>query len=159
VYGGAAVGLMGALADAALAAGGRVVGVIPHHLMRREVAHAGLTELHVTASMHERKALMADLADGFVALPGGLGTLEELSEVATWAQLGLHRKPVGLLDVAGYYALLRQFVEHMVAERFLPASHLALLITRTDPADLLAALDTWQPITTAKWVPPDRDAR
>jgi uncharacterized protein (TIGR00730 family) len=159
VYGGASLGLMGALADAALAAGGRVVGVIPKHLMGREVAHPGLTELHVTASMHERKAVMADLADGFVALPGGLGTLEELAEVTTWAQLGLHRKPVGLLDVAGYYALLLQLIEQMVTERFLPGSHRALLTTRTDPAELIEALAAWQPITTAKWVPPGGDTR
>ena len=106
VYGGASVGLMGAVADAALAAGGEVVGVIPQALVDREIAHPGLTELHVVGSMHERKALMAELADGFVALPGGMGTLEELFEVYTWTQLGLHAKPLGLLDVRGYYAQL-----------------------------------------------------
>jgi uncharacterized protein (TIGR00730 family) len=109
--------------------------------------------------MHERKALMADLAEGFIALPGGYGTLEELAEVTTWTQLGLHRKPVGLLDVAGYFALLLQFVDHMVAERFLPESHRGLLITRCDPAELITALGGWQPITTSKRVPAGDDVR
>lgn len=121
VYGGAAVGLMGSVADAALAAGGEVVGVIPGALVDREIAHAGLTELRVVGSMHERKALMAELSDAFVALPGGMGTLEELFEVFTWRQLGLHAKPIALLDVEGYWAGLVAFLEHAEAEGFLRA--------------------------------------
>jgi uncharacterized protein (TIGR00730 family) len=140
VYGGASVGLMGVVADAALAAGGRVVGVIPKHFVGRELAHSGLTELHVTESMHERKALMADLADGFAALPGGLGTLEELAEVTTWAQLGLHSKPIGLLDVDGFFDLLLQFVDRMVVEGFVSETNRRLLVTGTTPAELIAAL-------------------
>jgi uncharacterized protein (TIGR00730 family) len=143
---------MGAVADAALAAGGRVIGVIPKQLVDRELAHPGLTELHVTNTMHERKALMADLSDGFAALPGGFGTLEELSEVITWAQLGLHAKPIGLLDVDGFFDLLRQFVDRMVLERFVPATHRGLLVTGTTPAELLAAMRGWQPPTAPKWV-------
>jgi uncharacterized protein (TIGR00730 family) len=145
---------MGAVADAALAAGGRVIGVIPKHLVDQELAHPGLSELHVTNSMHERKALMADLADGFAALPGGFGTLEELAEVTTWAQLGLHSKPIGLLDVEGYFDLLLQFVDRMVGERFVPPTHRGLLVTGSTPAELVAALAGWQPPTTPKWVPP-----
>ena len=121
VYGGGQVGLMGVLADAALAEGGEVIGVIPQALVDREIAHRGLTDLRVVGSMHERKALMAELSDAFVALPGGLGTLEELFEVYTWAQLGLHRKPCGLLDVEGYYAGIAAFLEHAVEERFVCA--------------------------------------
>ena len=118
VYGGAHVGLMGALADAVLAAGGEIVGVIPGLLVDAEVAHPGLSELRVTGSMHERKALMAELADGFIALPGGIGTLEEFAEIVTWAQLGLHAKPTGLLNLLGYYDGLLGFLDHAVAERF-----------------------------------------
>ena len=132
VYGGASVGLMGAVADAALAAGGEVVGVIPQHLMDREVAHDGLTELRVTGSMHERKALMADLADGFVALPGGLGTLEELAEILTWSQLGLQSKPCGLLDVDGFFDPLLAFLDHTVTERFVSTEHRALVLAAPD---------------------------
>ena len=121
VYGGAAVGTMGVLADAALAAGGEVIGVIPQSLMDAEIAHPGLTELRVTGSMHERKAAMVALSDGFIALPGGLGTLDELAEVATWAQLGLHAKPIGLLDPLGYFDLLLRFLDNAVSERFLRA--------------------------------------
>jgi uncharacterized protein (TIGR00730 family) len=155
VYGGASVGLMGALADAALAAGGRVIGVIPRQLVERELAHPGLTELYVTDSMHERKALMADLSDGFAALPGGFGTLEELAEVTTWAQLRLHSKPIGLLDVDGFFDLLLQYVDHMVLEGFVPATHRRLLVTGTTPAELIAALSRWQPPSTPKWVARD----
>ncbi len=149
VYGGASVGLMGAVADAALAAGGEVVGVIPQHLVDREVAHHGLTELHVTGSMHERKALMADLADGFVALPGGLGTLEELAEILTWSQLGLQSKPCGLLDVADFYAPLLAFLDHTVTERFVSPEHRALVLSGRRPGDLLDTLEAWQPTGTA----------
>jgi uncharacterized protein (TIGR00730 family) len=131
VYGGAAAGLMGVLADAALEAGGDVVGVMPHALVDREVAHRGLTELHVVGSMHERKALMAELSDVFVAAPGGLGTLEELFEVLTWSQLGLHDKPCGLLDVRGYYDGIAGFLDHAVSEGFLrPDSREMLIVDR-----------------------------
>ena len=152
VYGGASVGIMGTVAGAALAAGGEVIGVIPKHLMRAEIAHAGLTELHVTADMHERKAKMADLSDGFLALPGGAGTLEELAEVWTWAQLGLHRKPLGLVDVAGYYRPLHDFADHMVTEGFLKQQHRDLLFFDEDPATLLDAFAAYEPPDVAKWV-------
>jgi uncharacterized protein (TIGR00730 family) len=154
VYGGASVGLMGAVADAALAAGGRVVGVIPRRLVDRELAHPGLAELHVTESMHERKALMSDLSDAFAALPGGFGTLEELAEVTTWAQLGLHRKPIGLLNVSGYFDLLLEFAGRMVADGFLSAEHRRLLVTATTPEDLLSGLQTYHSPVTEKWLPP-----
>jgi uncharacterized protein (TIGR00730 family) len=152
VYGGAGVGLMGTVADAALAAGGEVVGVIPQHLVDREVAHHGLTELHVTGSMHERKAMMADLADGFVALPGGLGTLEELAEILTWSQLGLQSKPCGLLDVDGFYAPLLAFLDHTVTERFVSAEHRSLVLATDEPGTLVDLLESWEPGPVAtKW--------
>jgi uncharacterized protein (TIGR00730 family) len=151
VYGGGKVGLMGVLADAALAAGGEVDGVIPQHLLDREVGHAGLTRLHVVNSMHERKAKMADLSDAFLALPGGLGTLEELAEVATWTQLGLQEKPVGLLDVEGYYAPLTAFLDQAVREAFLPPAHRDILIVRPALQPLLDALSAWQPRIVQKW--------
>jgi uncharacterized protein (TIGR00730 family) len=152
VYGGASIGLMGRLADAALAAGGEVIGVLPHGLSDREIAHAGLTELRLVATMHERKALMADLADAFIALPGGLGTLEELFEIATWAQLGLHAKPVGLLDVAGYYAPLTGFLEHAVAHGFIKAEQRARIRSAPDVATLLTALRAPQPASQRVWL-------
>jgi uncharacterized protein (TIGR00730 family) len=152
VYGGAAVGTMGALADAALRGGGEVVGVIPQALVDAEVAHPGLTELRVVGSMHERKAEMVALSDGFVALPGGLGTLDELAEVATWSQLGLHAKPIGLLDPLGYFDLLLGFLDHAVAERFLRGEHRALLLHERTPAALLDAMAVWTPAAVAKWV-------
>lgn len=152
VYGGASVGLMGAVADAALAAGGEVVGVIPGALAAKEIAHAGLTRLEVVASMHERKARMADLADGFVALPGGMGTLEELSEVLTWGQLGLHRKACGLLDVAGYWQPLVAFLDHAVEERFLRREDRALLLVHEEPVALLEALRRHEPPLHGKWI-------
>jgi uncharacterized protein (TIGR00730 family) len=140
VYGGASVGLMGTLADSVLEAGGEVVGVIPQALVEREIAHPRLSELHVVTSMHERKALMVELAEAFVALPGGIGTLEELIEVYTWNQLGLHDKPLGLLNVAGYFDGLAAFLDHAVEERFLPASQRAVLVSEAEPEALLAAL-------------------
>jgi hypothetical protein len=140
VTGGGRVGLMGVVADAVLAGGGEAVGVIPQALADREVGHAGLTELHVVATMHERKALMAHLADAFVALPGGLGTLEEIAEMMTWAQLGFHPKPCGLLDVDGYYAPLVRFFDHATAERFVRPEHRALLVVDERPARMLARL-------------------
>jgi uncharacterized protein (TIGR00730 family) len=139
VYGGASVGLMGALADATLEAGGEVVGVIPQQLVDREIAHKGLTELHIVSTMHERKALMAQLSDAFVALPGGIGTLEELIEVFTWSQLGLHTKPLGVLNVNGYYDGLAAFLDHAVEQGFQPAEQRAKLVLAADPDALLAA--------------------
>ncbi len=155
VYGGAHVGTMGALADAALAAGGEVIGVIPGHLVAAEVAHQGLTELRIVDSMHERKALMATLADGFIALPGGLGTLEEFAEVTTWSQLGLHAKPTGLLNLLGFYDSLLSFLDHVTAERFLRPEHRDLVIARSDPAELLAAMDQWTRPASHKWIDAD----
>jgi uncharacterized protein (TIGR00730 family) len=152
VYGGASVGLMGAVADAALAAGGEVVGVIPQALVDRELAHPGLTELHVVGSMHERKALMAERADAFVALPGGAGTLEELFETFTWAQLGLHRKPLALLDVAGFYAGLVAFLDHLVHEGFLAPRMRELLLLADDARALLARLAAWEPPGVDRWL-------
>jgi len=140
VYGGASVGTMGVLADAALAAGGRVTGVIPRHFMGREVAHTGLTELVVVESMHERKALMADLADAFMALPGGLGTLDELAEIVTWSLLGLHHKPVGLLNAAGFYERLLAHVDHVTEEGFLRAADRARLWSFDDVGALADAV-------------------
>ncbi len=152
VYGGGSVGLMGAVADAALAAGGEVVGVIPRALQLRELAHGGLTHLHVVGSMHERKAKMAELAQGFVALPGGMGTLEELAEILTWAQLGLHARPVGLLDVAGYYAPLVSFLDRAVQEGFVRPEHRRLLTVAGDPTTLLDRFDAWQPVPVERWI-------
>lgn len=140
VYGGARVGTMGALADGALAAGGQVVGVMPQRLVEREVAHQGLTQIHVVDSMHTRKALMADLAEGFVALPGGFGTYDELFEILTWAQIGLHHKPVGLLNVAGFYTPLLTFLQSGVQTGFVPQRHLAMLHVSEEPQVLLARL-------------------
>ena len=152
VYGGASVGTMGAIARAALEAGGRVVGVIPENLDRVELAAEGLTELHRVGSMHERKAMMADLADGFVALPGGLGTLEETAEIATWSQLGLHTKPLGLLNTAGFYDGLLAFLDHATAEGFVRPEHRTLLLADDDPAALLDRMRAWRPASSPKWV-------
>lgn len=156
VYGGGDVGLMGVLADAALTAGGHVTGVIPHALLEREVGHGALTDLHVVDSMHERKMLMAELSDAFIALPGGIGTVEELVEALTWTQLGVHDKPCGLLDVAGYYRPLTAFLEHAVAEGFLRPEHRAMLLVSADPATLLDRLDRWEPPPVEKWI--DRES-
>lgn len=152
VYGGASVGIMGMIADAVLEAGGEVVGVIPHALEARELAHSGLTALHVVDSMHERKALMAELSDGFVALPGGMGTMEEFCEVLTWAQLGLHAKACGLLDVESYYEALIAFFEHTVAEGFLRREHRDMIIVADQPAALLDAMEGWKAPTVTKWI-------
>jgi uncharacterized protein (TIGR00730 family) len=153
VYGGAALGLMGILADTAMEAGGEVIGIMPQALIDREIGHRGLKDLRVVGSMHERKALMAELADGFVALPGGLGTLEELFEIYTWAQLGLHRKPCGLLDVEGYYAGIVDFLAHAVEERFLPERHRAFLMVEREPRALLERLRGFEPGTVGpKWI-------
>jgi uncharacterized protein (TIGR00730 family) len=152
VYGGGDVGLMGVLADSVLAAGGEAIGVIPEALMDREIGHTGLTELRVVGSMHERKALMAELADGFVAIPGGIGTLEELIEVYTWSQLGLHRKPIGVLDVRGYYGPLAALLDNAVREGFLSPAHRSALLFAGDPAELLERFEGWTPTTASKWL-------
>ena len=151
VYGGASVGLMGVLADAALDAGLEVTGVIPQALVDREIAHPRLRDLRVVGSMHERKALMAELSDAFVALPGGAGTLEELFEVYTWSQLGLHAKPCALLNVRGYYDGLAGFLDHAVSEGFLRPEHRETLLVGQEPAALLAALAAWEPSGVVKW--------
>lgn len=152
VYGGASVGIMGLLADAVMAEGGRVIGVIPESLVQKEVAHHGLSELRITQSMHERKMLMADLSDGFIALPGGIGTLEEIFEIWTWAQLGLHAKPCGLLNVAGYYDTLSEFLDHTVAEAFLQPSHRAMLHVESAPGRLLDRFAGYTAPAMTKWV-------
>ncbi|WP_027368739.1 TIGR00730 family Rossman fold protein [Desulfocurvibacter africanus] len=157
VYGGASVGLMGTVADACLAAGGEVVGVMPQALVDREVAHTGLTELHVVKSMHERKALMAELSDGFIALPGGLGTLEELFEVLTWAQLGYHRKPCGVLDVGSYFELLHAFLDHSVQQGFIRPQHRGILMSAATPVQLLDLFHDWQPTYAPKWIKTERE--
>jgi uncharacterized protein (TIGR00730 family) len=156
VYGGATVGMMGTLADGARDAGGEVVGVIPQAIFDREIGHTGLDDLRVVGSMHERKALMAELSDAFIALPGGIGTLEELFEVYTWAQLGIHAKPLGLLDVAGYFQPLVAFLDHAVRERFLRPEMRALLAVSDGLDDLLAALEASEPVTLHKWIDLDQ---
>jgi uncharacterized protein (TIGR00730 family) len=156
VYGGGKVGLMGVIADTVLAAGGEAIGVMPQALIDREIGHPDLTELKVVGSMHERKAEMAELADAFVALPGGIGTLEELIEVYTWSQLGIHNKACGLLNVRGYYDALAGFLDHAVSEGFLRAQHRAVLSVAEDPAELLDALDAYEPPRVAKWLELDQ---
>ncbi len=143
---------MGAVADGALAGGGEAVGIIPSALEQKEIAHGGLTRLEVVSSMHERKARMAELADGFLALPGGMGTLEELAEILTWGQLGLHRKPCAVLDVAGYWRPLVAFFDHAVTERFLRPEHRAMLLVGTEPAALLDAMAAYVPSAHDKWL-------
>jgi uncharacterized protein (TIGR00730 family) len=145
VYGGGSLGLMGVVADAVLNAGGEVIGVIPQALKTEEIAHAGLTKLHVVASMHERKALMASLSDAFIALPGGLGTFDELLEMLTWLQLGIHQKPVALLDVATYWTGLRQLLSDAVANGFVHEKNARSLLVETTPHALLDAMKTWTP--------------
>jgi uncharacterized protein (TIGR00730 family) len=157
VYGGGRVGLMGVLADAALAAGGEVIGVIPQALLDREIGHLGLTQLRVVDSMHARKALMGELAEGFIALPGGIGTLEELFEVWTWAQLGLHRKPCGLLDVDGFFAPLVDFLDRLVEAGFIHPTYRAMLAVASTPEELLARFAAYEP-PADKWEAPVRRA-
>ena len=152
VYGGARVGLMGAVADGALAEDGEVIGVIPRQLVEHEIAHRGLTDLHEVTTMHERKALMAELSDAVIALPGGTGTLDELFELFTWSQLGLHRMPIGVLDVAGYWQPLLAMLDHMVAERLLRAEHRDTLLVSEDAAQLLDQLSAYQHQATDKWL-------
>lgn len=152
VYGGASVGVMGRIADSCLRHGGEVIGVIPRALAVKEIAHGGLSELRIVESMHERKAAMAELADGFIALPGGMGTLEELFEVLTWAQLGLHRKPCGVLDVSGYYGPLVAFLDHAVEQGFLKAEHRAMILVDDDATRLLARMHAYIPPRLPKWI-------
>jgi uncharacterized protein (TIGR00730 family) len=152
VYGGARVGLMGALADAVLAGGGHVTGVIPESLVTKEVAHTGLSELRIVASMHERKAAMADLADGFIAMPGGWGTMEEFFEVLTWAQLGLHRKPCGLLNVSGFFDGLLSFIEHSMDEGFVRRAHRDMMLVAEVPDSLLQLFEEHVPPVVEKWI-------
>ena len=151
VYGGARNGLMGILAKAVKDAGGRVAGVLPGFLKAKELAFEGLDEMHEVESMHERKAKMAELSEGFIAMPGGLGTLEEIFEVATWGQLGLHAKPVGFFDVAGYYERLAGFLDHMVAQGFLKPPHRNNLLRSDDAAELLDLMIAFKPAVLGKW--------
>jgi hypothetical protein len=155
VYGGAGIGVMGAVADAVLERGGEAIGVIPHALASKEVAHGGLSQMFVVTSMHERKARMESLSDGFVALPGGWGTFEEIFEMLTWAQLGLHAKPCGLLNVAGYFDHLFSFLEHAVAERFVRVEHQPMLILEQDPASLLDRFVHYRAPRVRKWLGPE----
>jgi len=151
VYGGGNVGLMRILSDAVLGEGGKAIGVMPHHLVEREIAHRSLTELHVVETMHQRKAQMASLADAFVLLPGGFGSWEEFCEAVTWAQLGLHRKPCGVLNVSNYYTPLLQLMEHAVHEGFVRSSDYAAIVVDDDPASLLKRLTSAPLIEQAKW--------
>ena len=154
VYGGGCVGLMGTIADAVLAEGGKVIGVIPGFLADKELAHKGCTELHVVETMHQRKLLMADLAEGFVAMPGGFGTLEELFEVLTWGQLGLHGKPVGLLNTLGFYDSLLALLDHMSGEAFLRVENREQVLQNASAAALLDAMEQYQPLRLEKWLTP-----
>ncbi len=158
VYGGASVGLMGTLADAVMSNGGRAVGVLPRHLEKREIAHAKLAELHLVDSMHERKALMAERSDAFVALPGGFGTFDELFEIITWAQLGLHRKPIGLLNVGGYFEPLLALVERGVRDGFIPEAHTRPFAVSRDASELLDAMNEGPTLVlTEKWLRPGQE--
>jgi uncharacterized protein (TIGR00730 family) len=152
VFGGGHVGLMGVISNAALEAGGEAIGIIPKSLVERELAHPGLTDLRIVGSMHERKAMMSDLSEGFITLPGGTGTLEEFFEVLTWAQLGEHEKPCGLLNIAGYYDPLLAVFDHMVDEGFLSASNRALVLVESEPDKLLRRLDLYRPPEIPKWI-------
>jgi uncharacterized protein (TIGR00730 family) len=152
VYGGASVGTMGVLANTVLAEGGHVIGIIPQAVLGREVVHRGLSDLRVVTSMHERKALMAELSDGFIALPGGLGTLDEVFEILTWGQLGLHQKPCGLLNSRDYYRGLIDFLDHAVSERFITDVHRAMLLVEEEPGRLLDHFERYKAPAVAKWV-------
>lgn len=152
VYGGGRVGLMGAVAEAVLQAGGRAIGVIPHALMVREQGHEGLSDLRVVDSMHERKALMGELSDAFVAMPGGLGTLEELFEVVTWAQLGIHAKPCGLLNLEGYFDRLVDLLDHQVNEGFVRQVNRDMFLVEPDPSAMLTRLENHQPTKVERWL-------
>lgn len=155
VYGGAKVGLMGTVADGALSAGGKVIGILPKALQEKELAHEGLSELHIVSSMHERKAMMADKSDGFIALPGGAGTLEEIFEVWTWGQLGYHRKPCGFLNIEGYYDQLISFLDHQQAEGFMKVEMRGILQNADTPEALLAKFRSYEAPSVPKWVKPE----
>ncbi|HVT79115.1 MAG TPA: TIGR00730 family Rossman fold protein [Phycisphaerae bacterium] len=156
VYGGGNIGLMGRVATAALEAGGHVTGVIPRFLMEKEIGRIDLPELRVVESMHERKALMSELADGFIALPGGFGTLEEFCEILTWGQLGLHQKPFGMLNVAGFYDHFLAFIDHAVAHGLIKSRHQAMILTSADPGELILKMEQWKPIESRQWITPER---
>lgn len=151
VYGGGHVGLMGIVADAAMSAGAKAIGIIPRCLADKEVAHQGLTELKIVQTMHERKAQMSELSDGFIAMPGGFGTLEELFEVITWAQLGIHKKPFGLFNVAGYYDKLIEFMDYQVEQGFVPQRHREMIIVSDEAEQLVEMLESFHPIAQEKW--------
>jgi hypothetical protein len=152
VYGGGHVGLMGVVADAMLARGGEVIGVIPHSLAMKEVAHTGLTDLRIVSTMHERKMLMSDLADAFIALPGGFGTLDEFCEIITWAQLGMHRKPCGLLNVQGFFDPFLSFIDHAVTEGFVRPIHRDIVLVDAEPDRLLDTMQSYHMPFVAKWI-------
>ena len=156
VYGGGNIGLMGKVATACLEWGGHVTGVIPKFLMEKEIGKIELPDLRIVESMHERKAVMAELAEGFIALPGGFGTLEEFCEILTWGQLGLHQKPFGLLNVSGFYDDFLGFIENAVARGFIKAKHRAMILTAADGVELLEKMREWKPVTTQKWITPER---
>lgn len=156
VYGGGNIGLMGKVATACLAGGGHVVGVIPKFLMEKEIGKIDLPDLRVVDSMHERKALMAELSEGFIALPGGFGTLEEFCEILTWGQLGLHTKPFGLLNVSGFYDDFLAFIDRAVARQFIKPKHRALVLTADEPSALVEKMHAWRPVSTPKWITPER---
>jgi uncharacterized protein (TIGR00730 family) len=155
VYGGGNIGLMGVIADQVLRDGGRVIGVIPRQLVEKELAHRGISDLRIVGSMHERKALMAELADGFIALPGGYGTVEEFSEVLTWGPLGLHQKPMGMLNAAGYFDHFLRFLDHAVHVRLLRLEHRQLVLESDTAEGILQRLTAWQPHPLPKWIQPD----
>jgi uncharacterized protein (TIGR00730 family) len=155
VYGGGNIGLMGVIADAVMNGGGQAIGVIPQALVDKELAHRGITELRIVRSMHERKALMAELSDAFIALPGGFGTMEEFCEVLTWAQLGLHKKPSGLLNISGFYDHFLLFLDHIVETRLLRPQHRELVLDSTNVEDLLTRISAWKPAAIDKWIHPE----
>jgi uncharacterized protein (TIGR00730 family) len=156
VYGGGRIGLMGVLADAVLAHGGQVIGVIPQPMVSREIWHSGLTELRIVPSMHARKSLMAELADAFIALPGGFGTFEEFCEMVTWSQLGIHRKPCGLLNVDGYYDPLLEMFDHAVVEGFLKRENRELVLASPNCEELLEKMQAFEPVVVRKWIEPSQ---
>ena len=152
VYGGASVGIMGEIADTVLEEGGKVIGIIPKGLFVKEVAHTGITELREVNSMHERKSLMAELSDGFIALPGGFGTIEEILEIITWSQLGMHQKPCGLLNVCNYYDKLIEFFDHAVSEHFIKKIHRSIVLMEECPETLLDKFEAYKPTVNVKWI-------
>lgn len=156
VYGGSNMGLMGILAESALAAGGKVIGVIPNSLVQKEISHHGLTELHVVDTMHERKSMMAEISDGFIALPGGIGTMDEFFEIFTWGQLGFHQKPCGLLNIGGYYSKLMTFLDQVVDEGFLKKAHKEMVVLASTPTEILDAFSHYTPPTVSKWTELDQ---